>query len=69
VALRDVPEMVREIRELALNTVFAREISEMNEQNRMLMERILDYMEKKYIALPIKKAKELLLEQAAQDAN
>jgi glutamyl-tRNA reductase len=69
VALRDVPEMVREIRELALNTVFAREISEMNDQNRMLMERILDYMEKKYIALPIKKAKELLLEQAAQDAN
>ena len=54
---------------MALNTVFAREISEMNEQNRMLMERILDYMEKKYIALPIKKAKELLLEQAAQDAN
>jgi glutamyl-tRNA reductase len=60
--MRNVPEKIREIKSRALNDVFAREIETLDEQSKDLLSRVLDYMEKKYISVPMIMAKEILLE-------
>ncbi len=62
-AMKDVPRKVREIREHATNNVFARELEGMDDASREILEKMLTYMEKKYISVPMKLAKEILLEQ------
>lgn len=62
-AMKDVPRKVREIREHATNNVFARELEGMDEASREVLEKMLVYLEKKYISVPMKLAKEILLEQ------
>lgn len=59
-AMRDVPEQIKAIRAHALNNVFKNEISELDEQQRELFDRVLAYMEKRCIAIPIQVAKEKL---------
>lgn len=61
-AMRQVPEKVKEIKDMALNVIFARELSEMDPKQREVLEKVLDYLEKKYISVPMKLAKEILLE-------
>ena len=63
-AMQDIPKKVREIRAHATETVFARELSELDPQSRELVLNMMHYMEKKYISVPMKMAKEILLEQA-----
>ena len=60
IAMRDVPEQIKAIRAHALNNVFKNEISELDEQQRELFDRVLAYMEKRCIAIPIQVAKEKL---------
>lgn len=60
-AMRVVPEKVKEIKSTALEQVFAKELDSLDEQSRETMERIIDYMEKKYMSMPMKMAKEILL--------
>ncbi len=62
-AMKDVPRKVREIREHATNNVFARELEGMDQASREVLEKMLTYIEKKYISVPMKLAKEILLEQ------
>jgi len=59
-AMREVPEQIKAIRAHALNNVFKNEISELDEQQRELFDRVLAYMEKRCIAIPIQVAKEKL---------
>jgi glutamyl-tRNA reductase len=59
-ALRDVPEQIKAVRSHALNNVFKDEISELDEQSRELFDRVMTYMEKRCIAIPIQVAKEKL---------
>jgi glutamyl-tRNA reductase len=61
-AMRSVPEKVREIRKKATETVFSREISGMDAQSREILEKVLEYMEKKYISVPMKLAREIIVE-------
>lgn len=61
VAMRQVPEKIKEIRHTALNTVFANEVQSMDEQSRQILERVINYMEKKYISVPMVMAKEILI--------
>ncbi|MFI5205065.1 MAG: glutamyl-tRNA reductase [Flavobacteriales bacterium] len=61
-AMSQVPEKVKEIKDMALNVIFARELSEMDPKQREVLEKVLDYLEKKYISVPMKLAKEILLE-------
>ncbi len=61
VAMRDVPEQIKAIRSHALNNVFKNEISELDEQQRELFDRVMAYMEKRCIAIPIQVAKEKLV--------
>jgi glutamyl-tRNA reductase len=63
-AMQDIPKKVREIRAHATETVFARELSQLDPQSRELVLNMMQYMEKKYISVPMKMAKEILLEQA-----
>ena len=60
--MRNVPEKIREIKDKAMNDVFAAEISELDEHSREVLRRVLDYMEKKCISVPMVMAKEIILE-------
>jgi glutamyl-tRNA reductase len=60
-AMRKVPEKIKEIRNTALNTVFADEVQGMDEQSREILEKVINYMEKKYISVPMIMAKDILI--------
>ncbi|MFM2136606.1 MAG: glutamyl-tRNA reductase, partial [Bacteroidota bacterium] len=62
IRFREVPDKFREIRERALNEVFARDLESLDDHSRELLEKVVDYMEKKYISVPMVMAKEILLE-------
>ena len=61
VAMREVPEKIKEIRNNAINMVFADEVQGMDEQSREILEKVINYMEKKYISVPMIMAKEILI--------
>lgn len=61
VAMRQVPEKIKEIRNNAINTVFAEEVQGMDKHSREVLEKVINYMEKKYISVPMIMAKEILI--------
>ncbi|MBS1525959.1 MAG: glutamyl-tRNA reductase [Bacteroidetes bacterium] len=61
VAMREVPEKIKEIRKTAIDTVFAEEVQNMDQQSREVLEKVIAYMEKKYISVPMVMAKEILI--------
>jgi glutamyl-tRNA reductase len=66
VAMQTVPKKVKEIRETAMNSVFANEIEQLDPQTKELLEKVINYMEKKYISVPMKMAREILAGEAAE---
>lgn len=60
-AMKEVPKKIKEIKETALNAVFADEINNLDENSRMVLEKVMNYMEKKYISVPMVMAKEILV--------
>jgi glutamyl-tRNA reductase len=60
-AMREVPEKIKEIRNTAINSVFADELQGMDQQSREVLERLINYMEKKYISIPMVMAKDILI--------
>ncbi|MFN8144035.1 MAG: glutamyl-tRNA reductase [Bacteroidia bacterium] len=60
--MKEVPEKIREIKDRALNDVFAKEIEGMDEKSKELLGKVMDYMEKKCISVPMVLAKEIILE-------
>ena len=60
-AMREVPEKIKEIRNTAINSVFAEELQGMDQQSREVLERVINYMEKKYISVPMVMAKDILI--------
>jgi len=60
--MREVPVKIREIKDRAVNDVFARELESLDENSRELLGKMLDYMEKKCISIPMIMAKEIILE-------
>lgn len=61
-AMKEVPRKIREINEKAINEVFARELETLDASSRETLDKMLQYIEKKYISVPMKMAKEILLE-------
>lgn len=61
VAMREVPEKIKEIRNTAINSVFADEVQGMDKESREVLEKVIAYMEKKYISVPMIMAKEILI--------
>lgn len=62
VAMRKVPEQIKEIRETALSCIFADDIQNLDENSREVLEKVISYMEKKYISVPMVMAKEILVD-------
>jgi glutamyl-tRNA reductase len=60
-ALRDVPAEVKAVKEKAMNEVFQKELSNLDDETKVLMEKMLSYMEKKCIGIPMKAARESVL--------
>jgi len=61
-AMSEVPKKVKEIKSTALEHVFAKDLENLTPEAREKLEEIIDYLEKKYISVPMKLAKKILLE-------
>jgi glutamyl-tRNA reductase len=61
IAMSEVPQKIKAIKTKALDIVFAEEINTLDENSRLVLERVMDYMEKKYISVPMVMAKEILV--------
>ena len=63
--MRDVPRQVKAIKETAIDEVFKRDMEELDPEAREVLDKVLGYVEKKYISGPMKLAKEIILKNAA----
>jgi len=63
-AMHRVPSEVKAVREYAMNKVFKKEIEVLDDNTRELLERMMDFMEKKCTGIPIRIAKEAFAVQA-----
>ncbi len=61
-AMSEVPQKIKEIKETALNEVFSKELETLNEESKEVLDKMLAYIEKKYISVPMKMAKQIFLE-------
>ena len=61
IAMRDVPEKIKEIKNTAINRIFAQDIENMDENSREVLTKVMNYMEKKYISVPMVMAKDILI--------
>jgi glutamyl-tRNA reductase len=66
IAMKALPSTISAIRETALGEVFAQDLSKLDDDTRELIERIMTYMEKKYVSVPMKLAREAILDQLRQ---
>ncbi len=66
-AMQGVPQMMKEIKTRAVEKTFAREIEALNPESKETLDKILNYLEKKYIAIPMKMAKQVMLDQDLKD--
>ena len=62
-ALIELPNMIKAIRDTAMGDIFAEDLEGLDAEARQVVERIVAYLEKKYVGLPMKLAKEAVLEQ------
>ncbi|WP_293944431.1 MULTISPECIES: glutamyl-tRNA reductase [unclassified Sphingobacterium] len=69
VAMREVPEKIKEIKSFALNEVFAQEVQALTPEAREVLEKVINYMEKKYIKVPMVMAKEILVKTPETEKN
>lgn len=60
-AMREVPEKVRQIKAVAISEVFKTELEVLDDESRKVLDKIMSYMEKKYMSVPMLMAKEILL--------
>ncbi|MFA4869320.1 MAG: glutamyl-tRNA reductase [Pedobacter sp.] len=61
IAMSCVPQKIKEIKHTAINGIFADEINGLDENSRLVLEKVMNYMEKKYISVPMVMAKEILV--------
>lgn len=59
-AMRSVPEQIKTIRQRAMDSIFARDINTLDEGSREVLQKVVNYIEKKYISIPMVMAKEIL---------
>lgn len=60
-AFGEIPKQVKAIKELAVNEVFLKEINSLDDKGKEVLDKVLNYVEKKYNAVAMKTAKEVLL--------
>ena len=64
IAMREVPLKIKEIKSTAMNEVFRGDIDSLDHEAKLVLDKVLGYMEKKYISEPMKLAKEIILKNA-----
>jgi glutamyl-tRNA reductase len=69
VAMKEVPEKIKEIKAMALSEVFANEVEQLDPAAREVLNKVINYMEKKYINVPMVMAKEILVKSAESESN
>ena len=57
-AMRHVPAQIKEVKSHAMNEVFKKDIESLDENAQEVLERVLTYMEKRCISIPMKAAKD-----------
>lgn len=62
-AFRQMPEAIKAVKEKAINEVFRKEMEVLDDNSRQLLERMLTYMEKKCIGIPMKVAREAIIQE------
>lgn len=62
VALREVPTAIKDVKRKALEEVFRKEVEVLDDNTRDLLDRMLTYMEKKCIGIPMKAAREAIIQ-------
>ncbi|MCB0479894.1 MAG: glutamyl-tRNA reductase [Flavobacteriales bacterium] len=62
-AMRQVPLQMREIRQRAFETVFAADVQKLDSEAKEVLEKVVSYMEKKYMNAPMLMAKEILIKE------
>ncbi|RZL17379.1 MAG: glutamyl-tRNA reductase, partial [Pedobacter sp.] len=60
-AMSGVPQKIKEIKHNAVNAIFAEEINALDDNSKLVLERVLNYMEKKCISVPMMIAKDILV--------
>jgi glutamyl-tRNA reductase len=60
-AFGEIPKQVKAIKDLALNEVFLKEINSLDDKGKEVLDKVLSYVEKKYNAVAMKTAKDVLL--------
>lgn len=60
-AMKKVPEQIKEIKNRALNSVFVDDINLLDEKSKLVLEKVMAYVEKKYISIPMVMAKDILV--------
>ena len=60
VAMRPVPQMVKDIKATAFNEVFKNDIDGLDPNSKEILEKVVGYMEKKYMSMPMLMAKEIM---------
>jgi glutamyl-tRNA reductase len=58
-AFKDIPTEIARIKEKAISEVFAKDINALSDQEKLVVNQILDYMERKCVAVPMKVAKKV----------
>jgi glutamyl-tRNA reductase len=66
-AMQEIPQVIKNIRETAIGSVFAKDLEQLDEQSRAVLDKVMAYMEKKYISVPMKMAKEVLLQEVSKN--
>lgn len=61
-AMSRVPDKIKEIKDTAVNSVFAKDIDTLDEHSKEVLDKVISYLEKKYISVPMKMAKDILLD-------
>lgn len=58
-AFKDIPTEIAKIKEKAISEVFAKDMNAFSDQEKIVVNQILDYMERKCVAVPMKVAKKV----------
>lgn len=61
IAMKTLPGLLKEIRENATSKVFSKEVESLDSNSKEVLKKILDYMEGKYISVPMKITKNILV--------
>lgn len=60
-AFGEIPKQVKAIKDFALNEVFLKEVNSLDDKSKEVLDKVLSYVEKKYNAVAMKTAKDVLL--------